>query len=585
MNFLKITHLTLFFFEMEKCANHCCDKTVNAKQDRHCVTCDYCRDPIYCSRKCQAVDWVKHDCPNTYEVENIESTFFVPYHYEDLLCEEEIAELDARDPIFESYSLRKVNSDMTVEHRVQPSLIEGYAKGGFKEARGGAIVGTNPGDRIAGFYSITVTVEKGNTMRVEGQIPRDMIYKENASNDKARILAGGKDDDAKGNWYSCARQRGSALMSRFLNKQRDKYVFWPGVEAVYDQRFEMPRKGGLAVYLSVGDESVFVGGNYVVRKSRRLTRAVRRKLDGRLITKVRGVLDSTENLLVLKGEDNEGNTAILTVLRQPGSDFVQLIDVEFSVPRSTFREVSYATKPTSIIDSDDEKILREKERTGVVRKLDIPGSGLSEAERDGLTRTLSEPDMAPAAAKIHQFDCDPNDVESLIGLAMGLELTTCANPDHTEHLQELSVTISQFAREKLHNPGLTVTPYVGSAVTEALDALHSEYATVNKVFGGRFRKRFRAFTGSERILIKAKKFTSKDQFQDAVDTEMQNARDSQANFETGEDHLSNVEALVSMARQTTKKHDSFVLKYDKREWVAMKKRAKEIKKELKADSK
>jgi hypothetical protein len=492
----------------------------------------------------------------------------VPYHYEDLLCEEELAELDPRDPIFESYSLRKVNADMTVEHRVQPSLIEGYARGGFKSARTDVIVGTSPEGRLSGTYTIRVE-SGGRTMTVQGDVMRDMIYKGNALNTKAAILAGGKDEDAKGNWYSRARQRGSALMSRFFSKQRDKYVFWPGVDQVYDQRFEMPRKGDVSVYLDVGDEQVWVGGSYVIKKSRRLTRALRRKVDGRLITKVRGILDSTENLQILKGEDNRGNRALLTVLRQPGSDYVQLVDVEFSAPRGAFRETSFSRgDASSVIDSEDDPRLRRE----------------SYEKKDQLMRTLSDPDLGITANKI-QFDCDPNDVESLVGLTMGLELVTRAQPENTEHLQELASTIGQFAQEKMRNPDAVVTPYVGAAVTEALDALHSEYALVNKVFGGKLRKRFRAFTGSERVLRKARKYTTKEEFQEAVDQEMQNARDSQANFETGEDHLSNVEGLVSMARQTTKRHDSFVLKYDKREWIAMKKRAKEIKKELKAASK
>jgi len=500
-------------------------------------------------------------------VDNIESTFFVPYHYEDLLCAEEIAELDMRDPIFESYSLRKVNADMTVEHRVQPALIEGFARGGFKEKRTDVLIGTTPVGRLSGTYTLSVMDASGKEMMVQGEVTRDMIYKDNVANEKARILAGGKDTDTSGNKYYRARQRGSALFSGMFRKQRDKYVFWPGVEQVYDQRFMMPRKGDVTVSLAVGDDRLFVAGTYMVRKSRSLTRALRRKLDGRLITKVRGVLDSTENLSVLMGQDNQGNRALLTVLRQPKSDFVQLIDVEFSAPRSAFREAAYSRDYSQVPATENDQALRE-----------------ASYEKSKLTRTLSNPELQMTAHKM-QFDCDPNDADALVGLAMGLELVCAAAPDDMQHLQDTLVTIHQFAREKMQNPDAVPSPYVAAAVTEAVEALHTEYASIDKVFAGKLRKRFRAFTGSEQVLRKAKKFTSKEEYQEAVDQEMQNARDSQANFETGEDHLSNVESLVSMARQTTKKHKSFVLKYDKREWMMMKQRAKEIKKELKELSK
>ena len=548
---------------MEACANHCCQTSINTKVDEH-VTCTYCRQPVYCSRKCQAIDWVKHDCPNTYEVDNIESTFFVPYHYEDLLCAEEIAELDMRDPIFESYSLRKVNADMTVEHRVQPALIEGFARGGFKEKRTDVLIGTTPVGRLSGTYTLSVMDASGKEMMVQGEVTRDMIYKDNVANEKARILAGGKDTDTSGNKYYRARQRGSALFSGMFRKQRDKYVFWPGVEQVYDQRFMMPRKGDVTVSLAVGDDRLFVAGTYMVRKSRSLTRALRRKLDGRLITKVRGVLDSTENLSVLMGQDNQGNRALLTVLRQPKSDFVQLIDVEFSAPRSAFREAAYSRDYSQVPATENDQALRE-----------------ASYENSKLTRTLSNPELQMTAHEM-QFDCDPNDADALVGLAMGLELVCAAAPDDTQHLQDTLVTIHQFAREKMQNPDAVPSPYVAAAVTEAVEALHTEYASIDRETAGRWRKAFRARMGTGSLKRKVQKYTSQEEFQKALDAQMTKARQAQKNKQTGDSFLDNAYMIVSIAAQDTKKRESFVLDFDRDEWDMLRERAKEIKEERKA---
>ena len=532
------------------CENYLCAKPIDVSNDS-CLTCNYCREPLYCSRKCQAIDWVKHDCPNAVDTMDMNAPIFVPYHYEDMLCAEEIAELDPRDPVLQSYSVRCVNADMTVQHKVVPSLVGAEAIA-FFEPQETAPTGASPVDdynlEMAKSYRIGVSFDDGQVHSVQGQIPKDLIYKGNVYNETANALAGGASVMNKGNskWWNRQKAKLGGLRRSF-SKARDSYVFWPGSNTIYNLNIEVPLSGVAKITLDVGSgTSLFVSGGYVLRRNKKRTFSKNLKgiFDTQLETKLLNVsgLDAANNLQMLRAADAEGNVVIITVLVNEGSFASgRLVDIEFIAPRSS----------------------------------------MSPDWRKGVVDSLSDVEMEGSNIDVSSFDVDPANLEQVIGLTMGLELAMASDPDIAAALDKDAGVIRKYARERSEDPDAPISPYVSVSIANAVDVLHTHYESVDRLFGRKTRKFFRGMSGSERTVRDAKKFTTKEEFQALFDNQLDLAEAEQDSHRSGESFLENAEAIASLAKQRTKKHAAFSLQDTNDRYRLLTDRMYEIKREKK----
>jgi hypothetical protein len=500
----------------ETCENHLCSIPVEPKT---ALTCLHCRTPLYCSRKCQAVDWVAHNCPNVIDAAlKPNETLFVPYHFEDRMALEEIAELDVRDPIFQSYSVRHVNAEMNVIERVIPALVGDMAIG-FTESNTVPPRGGNPEQDFdvkgASGYEIAIDFGMGVTTTVAGKIPYDMIYLGNEQNQVANALAGGAVSDYAGGSSKWTRGKTRlAGLSRRFKKASDAYVFWPGVDKIWERNIVVPMAGSVTFTLSVDkEEKTFVSGGYILQPGRSaLRKSMSKLLKTHLEPKLRAAsgLDSTKNMQILRGADAAGNVVIFTVLVD-AYNYGRLVDIEYITPR------------------------------GALTPEYVP-----------YTQTTKEPIGT-------RFAVDTTNLEQVMGLNMGLEYAMRIDADLAAELDKPAGIIRKYARAKADDPSLAPSAEVNVAVATAVGTLFDNYQTVDRVMFRKGRKFFRGLWGSEQTLKDAKKFTTKEEFQNAFDNELDLAEQEQASFRSGQSFLDNAEALMSMARSKTRKHDKFSL--------------------------
>lgn len=498
----------------ETCENHLCAVQVEPKT---ALTCHHCRTPLYCSRKCQAMDWVAHNCPNVIEgALKPNETLFVPYHFEDRMPLEEIAELDVRDPVFQSYSVRQVNAEMNVIERVVPALVGDMAIG-FTETNTVPPRGGNPEEDFdvkgASGYEIAIDFGMGVTTTVAGKIPYDMIYLGNAQNQLANALAGGEVSDYAGgsSKWTRGKTRLAGLTRRF-KKASDAYVFWPGADNIWERNIVVPMAGSVTFTLSVDKEQkTFVSGGYILQTGRSaLRKSMSKLLKTHLEPKLRAVsgLDSTKNMQILRGADAAGNVVIFTVLVD-AYQYGRLVDIEYITPRGALT-----------------------------------------------------PEYIPYTAKAPigtRFAVDTTNLEQVMGLNMGLEYAMRIDSDLAAELDKPAGIIRKYARAKADDPSLAPSAEVNVAVATAVGTLFENYQTVDKDYFGGLKKKWSSYRSSRRKLKRTQGLKTKEDFQREYDSLLDLAKEEQDSGRSGDGILTEAEGVRRQALEETKEHGSFSL--------------------------
>lgn len=485
-----------------QCENHTCRKTI-VNEEEEGLTCAYCRDPLYCSRKCQAMDWVRHKCPNALDTPTVDSALFVPYHFEDLLCQEQVAQLDARDKVHQSYSIRSVSQDMRVEHRIQESLIASQTDFIQTESaqRGSIPLEEEMGTR----YTMELSFNDSSEHLLEGSIPQNLIFPSNESNVQAKLLGGGRiqaDSNATTRWNKIAAASSSSSNLKSFAIQPEGLIYWQNNLSI-----NMPLKGIATVAL---DDDLYLEAPYDFSVDCKMSKLVKSNYEVQLVNK-----QIAPSPLVKSIRASDANTTvILTAL--VGQENATLLDVE----------VREGSAP---LESEISKVL---------------------------------------------LDCDPNNVNHMVGLAMGLELLAASN----DQFQELADTLGDFARRKMDNPSLNASPEIASAVTEAVEALHENF--IGEGWLAKRWKRFKEWTGDaksavqkaadvravEKIAMRIKKNVDLTQsekesrLQELYDEQLRKAqKDQTQNEESANQFILSAMKVFKVARREMKESSAIVL--------------------------
>jgi len=345
--------------------------------------CEYCRNAVYCDELCAKRNWAAHqkDC-NAYDVAK-DATIAVPYYYQDLASENELRGADLEDLFQQKRVLRTINTDGTVDRRVQAD----FADIGKVLTSGGTTTGKVEFFRVKPFkYGEAPNIQRyGDSYRIiirqnqwlvpTGDVafgPRDdfryedlsmkddMIYMKNEANNVAAALAKSR---------------------RLLGKNRDVYVFYPG-------SFEPPyvidgRGGNLEVIVETYWKE---SGDMVSRASISLNyEDLHFKGRGKLGKATRKLTGLFSRQLKLKGLSAENHAALYA--KNSKSLEVRLI---------------YSTKGMGGI----EKYLEDIELVVPVNELSISHQGVGAK-------------VSPNESV--KFSCDARDIDKVTGLYLALE--------------------------------------------------------------------------------------------------------------------------------------------------------------------
>lgn len=480
-----------------------CNKSLNVDTEEH-VACAHCLDAIYCSSKCQAMDWEEHDCANVLNVSNIASaSVFTPYHYEDTMSLEMQNMLSASDPVRQTYSMEEVTPNMTIRTRHQEALIDKDVDTVQSESlkRGLAFADG------AGNYSIEINQTTG----IGGAMPRDLIFADNKLNPRANTLGGGKIQAETNQWAKPAKESSFGKKQTFVDT-RDTLIFWPGSDRVYAENIDLPLAGKLDVKLSMNDGAIVkhIQGHYdFLHETTEPSNLVRKNMMNQLEPRIAGVIDSSKDIRCIQHTDKQGNRAVLTALIE--DDSARLVDVEFLAPSATLK-----------VDNQSEYKYSER-----------------------------------------KIECNPENVGQLVGLAMGLELHTKSGRAKNPRLNELSKTISQYAQEKLANPEkVELNSYMAGAVNEAVETMHEEFIAARRRFGtnpfksaSKYARRLRS---SKQVVRAAKRVKNdaklsyvekEDKLQTMYDTQLELARKLQEQGKIAQDYLDRADQIFSIAME------------------------------------
>jgi len=451
--------------EIVSCANHTCNAQFCKASDEY-ITCSLCLQPAYCSDECRLLDWRAHSCPNVHETKNISAGLAVPYYYEDMLTQEELSDVPINDPIFQSYQVLCCNANRTIQQDVVPSLIEFNAKS--KDDETPIARGKNP-EAWNGIKDYTLRIViGGKTYDIVGQIPRDMIYKENATNEKARAISGGGADfkDRVKNIF-----KGGAR--RAFRHAETSFIFWPSTQKVINSFIEVDFAGDIEVWLlikkSTGAEekiSNVIAGYDLPSPGRNDVSAAARKVQqmfrSQIELKFQGIDDvSTKNLYVRRYSDFEGNGIVLTFQITPGTrKGAQLVDLEYVVNANRVKKSVFMNKFDMGSMSDKEKALSNTfgENTNILLKDDDNLNSLIESK----------------------YACNVRDFEEMVGLSMAID-TYIASPSSLassatlRDLDNKSAIIKEYVHTMQTNNGQapeSIPPEVDTAIMVAMNVMY-----------------------------------------------------------------------------------------------------------------
>lgn len=440
--------------EVTPCSNHTCNAQFCKASDEY-ITCSLCLQPAYCSDECRLLDWRAHSCPNVHETKNISAGVAVPYFYEDMLTQEELSEVPIDDPIFQSYQVLGCNANRTMQQYIIPSLVEMYAKS--KDDETPVARGKNPEQlKGASNYALRIKVG-GSTYDVIGQIPTDMIYKENVNNEKARAISGGG-----ANFKERAKNLFKGGIRRAIRHAETSYIFWPPTHRVTEKYITADLAGDIDVWLIVkdttGKEQVisYVSAGYELPMPGKsdvsaAARKVQQMFRSQLELKFKGSDLSTKNLYVRRYSDFEGNGVILTFEITPGSrKGAQLVDLEYVVN---------AGRVKSFTESPSKPTFGENTQT-LLKGLDTPD------ESESLIQS--------------KYACNVRDFEEMVGLSMAID-TFIASPSSSassatlRDLDAKSAIIKEYVHKMQANNGEapeSIAPEVDTAVMVAMNVMY-----------------------------------------------------------------------------------------------------------------
>lgn len=423
-----------------QCNNHVCAKPVG-ENDSY-TSCSLCRTPVYCSEECRVQDWSVHNCANVIDVAQLNDAVFMPYHYEDMLPEDEWKQLDHNDPVFQAYSVRHVDANGLISHAIVGDEAVAFSQSGDFMGRGD----TPPAELMGKQYTIRVLTAATDNASftplgsiITGVIPEDMIYLENKSNPAAAKLSG------KG----LSGMFGAGGLGRRFRKLSGKLLFWPAPKAVENAGISLPIAGGrIRVELSVAGATtpVYIQGAYRLKNSGETTefgRSVMKLFQLQLKTKFaksgeKGIQVSPKDVQVWKAFDLRGNQLNLAFLVNPGESMAQLVDVEFMVGKDKLKGM--------------EEPIQSRDWTQV------------------------------------KYACNPKDPNQLFGLCMAIDEQVKEAPGQDKHLERCAAVIRKYA---LHGEG--DLKEVDTAIRYALDTRFNDIGLFAKA---KYRKKIGQSRGS-----------------------------------------------------------------------------------------
>lgn len=447
--------------EVSCCANHACPSQIDTSVDEY-VSCSLCLQPAYCSDECRLLDWPAHACDNVHQTPDLKVGFAVPYYYEDMLTAEELQSLPVDSPVFQSYQVMHYNPNRTVSYYPIPSLVEKNAQSKDDEAP--IARGKNPAQLrtlLNTNYKLRIVVGE-RTVDVIGQIPNDMIYKENNSNPTARAISGGG-----ANFKEKVKNVFRGGLRRALHHAETSYIFWPPNHRIRENFIEVDLAGDIHIslfvtdttgkekrvsYVPAGYKLPTPGKNDISAAGRKVQQMFRSQLE----LKFKGSDLSTKNLYVCRYSDFEGNGIVITFEITPGSYKAKLVDVEY------------------IVDAER------------VKAAEIPGTTAS--EKDSLKKVLSEPELefdqdrpvpAPPTEEAmisSRYACNVRDYEDIMGLSMALDTFIAKSPGQgLANLESQAAIIKEYVHKMGENQGAApevIPPEVDLAVVSAINVMY-----------------------------------------------------------------------------------------------------------------
>lgn len=419
--------------------------------------------------------------------------FAVPYMYEDYLPQSELNRLPVTDPVFHEYAVVHANPNRTVTSYIIPALVGKDAESKDDEAP--IARGRNPQKLIDGYqdkyknfpqqvglaYKIMIEFEeKTPAIEVIGQVPHDVIYKDNTQNETARALSGGG-----ATFKDRAKNVLKGGLRRALKDKEDSYIFWPGVDSVIDHNIRVPLRGSFRIDLHMmkrdrsGVPVSFVRGGYSLPRAGKDTmsaasRKVQQIFRSQIEMKFKGTRLTTKNLYVRRYSDFEGNGVILTFQIGEGEESAQLVDVEYIVGNlRTDSVVRNFQVPAPLPNRDDSAPEPPADTTG----LKDPNLDLAE-----LDKREDEDAPLPEEPKLAQIHCNASDYDHVVGLAMALDFHIATNADEFEseklkQLEQSCAIIKDYAHTMEANNGAApehIPNNVSTAINHAVDSLYYE---------------------------------------------------------------------------------------------------------------
>lgn len=446
------------------CNNAICNNEIGNKQTDAFVTCSLCLQPAYCSEACRAIDWVKHDCPNALIVPEKTQNMMVPYFFEDLLPQQVLSSLQATDPIFQSYAFVHHGTNQTVTQWIQPPLVVAVGSDSDQYAIGGVEVdskiarGSDPRDPSIGIpsgtsYGISINVfdnDKANSLSfltISGSIPDDMIFAKNPRNKKAAALAG---DFNKGSIMDGLRN----LRSKFV-KDTQSLVFWPKV----GETEPIPQYGNMTIELQVGGlKSISVTTGYDLTDDAaragtgsRISKAVKKHFEQRLKTKFPGKEDAIKYMITRHLLTPEGTQVAITFRVLPREKTATVVDIEILVQKSQLikkKTASTLSVPASMTSANAKELFSD-----------------SEEELEEAMNRAGDAISVP-------IDCDPKNMNQVMGLIMALEMHM--QDGDNKHLENNAGIIRKYGRSLLDAEGKApeiVPMEVNTAIYNAVNDL------------------------------------------------------------------------------------------------------------------
>ena len=293
------------------CANHICNAPLSGEADH--VACSLCKAAVYCSTKCQAMDWLKHDCPNVVHVDHVDAQVMVPYYYEDRLPVATVEKLNVQDPVFAAYSIVHHGTNQVVSHRIQEPLL--YNLIGAAEEQQQEM----PKEDVK--YTVTITTEDGQKHVISGSSLKDVVLAANKHNTTAAKLAAAEPVEGALYWKPIAKE------------------------------IRVPLAGALDFTFQMeGKEPISIGGLYNIQAEElpALSKEVKKAMDQQLRLKFK-TADPTA-FRVLQVGDAAGNRVAVAFKLDQKKDTATLADVEFLAAPDSFLENPHKENQMQSVD-------------------------------------------------------------------------------------------------------------------------------------------------------------------------------------------------------------------------------------------